>query len=312
MAGLKVKFRGLGRNHGDTEITLYSRITCIYSSESGGGKTRFVSVVRSGIADDTIRVEVPEGYRFVIAIDESTLGFNLDNPRAIVLIDEFSMIRTSSVNNSKCLFIAVTRAMPYKSDSPLYGLYEVRWFSESNVEIMRVKYPPLLKKYVNTDIILVEGKTEYNILSYYFNNVVNAGGRDHIPIYIKKHKFESMIVFVDLGNFARVYKLIMDYCDINKNIYLYPYDCLEQLFCYSRFIKDNGRGHKVKVLDALTIESYYEERLKEETQGTSFEYIHGKSIPKVYIPSDATYLENFLNSKIGKILYDYLKEHFSG
>ena len=71
------------------------------------------------------------------------------------------------------------------------------------------------------------------------------------------------------------------------------YDCIKHLFCYSNFIKAHGRGHTVSIFDEITTERYYEKRLREETEGTPYRYIHGKKVNTVFFPSRDSYLEDF-------------------
>ena len=307
MNKLEIEFVGRKDNTGSVKIELHSKFTCIYGKDSGEGKTKFIEIIREGIIQEDIEVLTPQGYTFQI-IDEINLNLVIDSKNMIVMIDEMDMVRNMGlINKSRCIFIAVSRALPFHGDYSIRGLYKTVWYGDS-VDILPLEALPCLEKFYDVDLILVEGKIEYQVLSFYFKNVVSANSRDKIANILTKYKDKSIIVFADLGNIGRSYKLLMKKCKDNNKIKFYPYDCIEQLFCDSEFIKRNGRGHTIEVFDTLTKERYYEIRLYQETKGTDFEYNHKKKLNKVYIPSDyEAYLEDFLKSETGRILYEYLK-----
>ena len=134
-----------------SSLELVSKFTCIYGKDSGEGKSEFFSRVEDGINTDSISIdsELP----FTLA-DDATLAAILNTvDRSIILIDEFSFVRSSLVkiiNKSKHLFIVISRTLPLKGNFSMSGIYRIRrtdnWFQFEHFESL-----PLLHD-LNRDI----------------------------------------------------------------------------------------------------------------------------------------------------------------
>ena len=116
-------------------LELISHYTCIYGKDSGEGKTEFISLVEEGMNDGSIRIDSP--IPFAIGSPGNTGALLLNENRQIIMIDESVVLRDElirQINESRHLFICISRAMPLKNSYPLDGIYllsrtEDGWFA---------------------------------------------------------------------------------------------------------------------------------------------------------------------------------------
>ena len=110
----------------ELSIDCFSHYTCIFGKDSGEGKTQFYSEIEDGLLTESIEIEVTPQLPFTLAT-ATTIEAILENPqRQVILIDEGSMLKQSvikKVNNTKHVFISISRAMPLKMEYPLKGIY---------------------------------------------------------------------------------------------------------------------------------------------------------------------------------------------
>ena len=306
-------------------ITLYSHYTSIYGNNSGEGKTHFIEMVKQGMSVGDISVDVQPKGRFAIA-DASFLDALLSNTNEllVILIDELSMLRSEKIkeiNKSSHLFIAVSRGIPLKLDYPMYGIYNIKRFSNDNgacFEIVRADqlrlYSDKNSRSLEFDNIVTEssfGRSEHDLLSSYLFNLIPAYGRDNIHKHLMSDN--SILVMSDLSAIGKAYGLLLKRCKNSKNIYFYPYNCFEELLLQSQLVaksrKDTPRVSKSK-FNFISIERYMEYKLEIATKNTPLEYTHGKPLPSAY--KDKANFEKVFNSKVGKLLYDYIKNKRRG
>lgn len=271
-----------------TSIELYSHYTCILGKYSGEGKSYFYDYVESGMSDESVEVTIegPEHVEFTLAT-EATIKAILGNPnKLVILIDEAAMFNSKLIkemNKSHHLFICITRAMPFKLDCPLEGLYYLKDENES-FDIHRVPKLPLATDFSKEYTIVCEsqsGKSESQLLSTYLRGVISAKGRDNIAAKVRAIN-GNVLVFADLGNIGRAYRLLMKRCSQNPDICFYNYECFEQMILESSLV--NFMGNEVDIpydeFEFLSIERYYEKALELKTQGTSIEYKHSNPVLK--------------------------------
>lgn len=304
-------------NNSSVSINLHSHYTCLYGEYSGEGKSHFFSSIEQGVNTDTIKVEVSDpniGFTLATAATlEAILG---NESKMVIMIDESSMLKESiikKVNTSKHIFICITRSMPFKMDYPLQGLYKVSRKVSGDIvsfDIDNLNSLPIAKDFNNRyDDIIVEaseGRSESQLLGVYLDGIKSSGGRDRIEKLLRKSENKKVLVFADLGNIGRAYKLLFKRCKENPNIRFYGYQCFEQLLYRSPLVGElpDNTGH-ISKFDVVSLENYYESLMEERTRGTKLEYKHGKSLKAEFLDK-----RNFLKvftSKVGKGIGQYIK-----
>ncbi|MCI9077591.1 MAG: hypothetical protein HFH68_01535 [Lachnospiraceae bacterium] len=292
-------------------VRLFSHYTCICGKFSGEGKSEFVSLLEDGISTGDISVvsELP----FAIATAGS-LDVILNTPdRSIIMVDEAEMLHSrflSKINQSKHLFITVTRAFPLKLDYPLQGIYKLSrdndWFVIENVSGLNVSDNCIGCKMVITESH--KGRSEHELMSCYLNNVQAAGGRDRIEKLLR-NTTGDILVLADLGNIGRAYAILAKRCRDNPSIKFYNYQSFEEFLCASQLVRNLQTTTLKYVFDYITIEKYYKDVLTELTIGSCLEYEHGKNLPKAFL--DKSNFDLVFKSDTGRGLYDFINSYNS-
>lgn len=290
-------------------ICLFSHYTCICGKFSGEGKSEFVSLLEEGISTGDISVvsELP----FAIAMAGS-IEVLLNTPyRSIIMIDEAEMLHSgflSKINQSKHLFITVTRAFPLKLDYPLQGIYHLSrdadWFVIRNSLELNVSTDCIDCKMIITESR--KKRSEHELMSCYLDNVQAAGGRDRIEKLLR-NTTENILVLADLGNIGRAYSILSKRCRNNPGIKFYNYQLFEELLCASQLVQDLKKVTSKYIFDYVTIEKYYEAVLTELTAGSRLEYKHGRNLPEEFL--DKHNFGLIFNNDIGKGLYNLIKQY---
>lgn len=267
-------------------------------------------MVERGIATGRVSVEVSDpSIQFTLAT-ATTLDVILNSQnRLVIMIDESSMLNSNlirKINESKHLFICITRSAPFKLDYPLFGMYRIESKcvnSSVEFDIIRMDPLPLARDFSKKYDIVVEsakGRSEHELLSNYIDGILPSGGRDNIERVLRRLS-GNVLVFADLGNIGKAYSILRKRCKNNKNIVFYPYVCFEHLLRSSELVKSiRAKLSKLNPFDVLSLEVYYEKLLEEETKGTVLEYKHGKKLRSGYFD-----LKVF-DSKVGKGILEYI------
>lgn len=298
-----------------TSIKLYSHFTCIYGKDSGEGKSYFYDVIEEGISTGSIKVTVDDKNVSFTTATGGSLDAVLSSPtKLVILMDEIAMVNPDNVgkiNNSKHMFIGVARAMPFKSEYPLFGMYKVVCNKNSGIEfdLVPVERLPLAKDFkYEYDNIVVEaskGRSEHELLSNYLDDVIPCGGRDRIKDTIRVLKGRTL-VFADLGNIGRAYGILLKRTK-GGNISFYPYISFEQLIYNSSLVRGVVKSRcSLSPFDVFSLEKYYEKILEEETRGTELEYKHGKKLKDGYFDI------RVFDSKAGRGILEYIKRFGKG
>lgn len=301
-------------NNSYTSLKLYSHYTSIVGKFSGEGKSFFYDYVDKGLSDNSVEVVVegPEHVNFTTAT-ESNIKAIMGNPnRHVILIDEAAMFKSKLIeemNNSKHLFICITRAMPFRMDCPLRGLYRLEDEGDS-FDIKRVPQLPLAQDFTNEYTIVCEsqeGKSESQLLSVYLRGITSARGRDNIPARVRVLN-GNILVFADLGNIGKLYGLLMKLCSQNPGIRFYDYDCFEQMLLESSLVQSvgNNGGTPYDEYEFLSIERYYEKALEVKTKGTPLEYEHSNPTLKEPYLNKGNFSKVF-DSKTAKGIKEYIE-----
>lgn len=278
-----------------TSIELYSHYTCILGKYSGEGKSYFYDYIENGLSDKSVEVSIegPEHVEFTLATEASMKAI-LGNPnRLVILIDEaatFNSKLIKEMNESHHLFICITRAMPFKLDCPLNGLYYLK-DEDGSFDIYKVPKLPLATDFTKGSTIVCEsqrGKSESQLLSTYLDGVISAEGRDNLAAKVRILNGD-VLVLADLGNIGRAYRLLMKRCSQNPGIRFYDYECFEQMLLESSLVSSMGNDDDIPYdeFEFFSIERYYEKALEFKTQGTSIEYKHSNPVlKKPYVDKD--------------------------
>lgn len=282
-------------------IRLYSHYTCILG-DSGIGKTCFFDT----IADNAItqEIDVQSEYPLVPAT-AATLDAVLDVPdRRIILIDESNVFSQqgammSKINTSKHLFLCIGRSNNCNGDYPLQGIYEIAfdgggWFKISSAFDLNAG-----DRIPANPVIITEaskGRSENELLRKYFPNVISAAGRNNIQAKLL-HEDEA-VVFADLGNIGRAYRLLKKRVMDNPKIVFYDYQSFEQLLYEAPILKNLRGMSNYFVFDAVNIERFYEMVLEQVTANDlCLRYQHGKSLADGYLAADP---DELFQSDIGR------------
>lgn len=305
---MKVEFRD-EKSGQSFDIMLNSHYTCIFGKDSGEGKTEFFNEILTGLSEETVKVISEYPFYCIDIQGMSSLEPILNNPeRSIYLLDEASVLKENHIvrmNRSKHLFIMITRTVPLRGNYPLDGIYFLTrhngWFKSSPAELP-LAYDNIYKTKIVTESRI--GRSEHELLSIYYNDVIAAGGRDRIERKLRNTN-EKITVFADLGNIGSAYFLLQKRCEQNKQISFYPYKAFEQLLCESPLVKSLEKIFSESVFDFMSEEKYYEAMLKFLTFGTSLEYKHGFPLSKEFL--DRENYEKIFNSEVGQLLYKEIK-----
>lgn len=269
----------------EVEFNLHSHYTVIIGLDSGEGKSLLFSRIEEGFIDSSFEVKLsnPE-MRFVLA-DPANIEAVLDSEvQQIVMIDESVVLKPEilkRMNNSKHLFICITRSFTFCVECGMNGIYTLQLIGKK----FEIEPAPSLR---TTDLsnskafdkVVVEAapdRSEGQLLNHYGVPTIAACGRDRI---IKKIQNDRTLVFADLGGIGRAYKVLYSKCLKNNNLYFYDYQSFEEIIYNSRLIQSIpvASDSQVSVFDVLTIEKYFEQVLFLRTKNTAFEYRHRFSV----------------------------------
>lgn len=289
------------------EMTLYSHYTCIYGKDSGEGKTEFFSLIEDGI--NTEEIEVISDLPFTIAT-AATLNAILEIPnRTIIMIDESVALQKqlmTQMNNSKHVFVCISRATPFKLEYSLNGIYYLMrdgggWFDVKQDNVLQFASDDFRFDKIVTES--VESRSEHELLSNYFDNIVCAGGKNKIEKKLRNSS-ENILVFADLSNIGSALSILQKRCIQNPNIRFYPYQSFEQLLLKSTLVQELNNKVDLCNFDFFSNERYYEEKLEKVTKNTELEYKHGKPLAKKFLKKENA--EKVFNSDVGHVLWDYI------
>lgn len=287
-----------------TSIRLYSHYTGIQGEMSGESKSYFVSKVSEGMTLGTLDIsasliresndiqtteKLDISLPFYVADGGNIEGLIKLEQRSVILLDESTMFRDEvirEINECKHLIIGVSRGFPFKADYPMCGLY----YLERDNDIFSIKsLPPLPlmeegKEYRNIITESLNGRSECQLLSRYLGNVYSSGGKDRIQNKLRVLT-GSTLVFTDLGNIGRQYRLLMKRSR-SLDVQFYDYLCFEQLLYESEMTPKDYISDKSNFSE-LTLERLYEYLMEQSTAGTNLQYTHKTPIvPKEYLNKD--------------------------
>lgn len=275
------------KDHKSLTIRLYSHFTCILG-DSGIGKTCFFDT----IADNAVtqEIEVQSEYP-VVPTTAATLETVLEvEDRRIIMIDEANVFSQqgemmNKINQSKHLFLCIGRSNNCNGDYPLQGIYELFFDGNDWFQIRQAFDLNATNKFRKNMVMITESaenRSEHQLLSQYFQNVQSAHGRNRIPSMLLKET--EAVVFADLGNIGRAYRILKKRVHNHPGICFYDYQSFEQLLYDVPLLEKFHISENGSVFDASTIEAYYELILEKETSGCKeLAYQHGKHLPSGYL-----------------------------
>lgn len=294
-----------------TSIQLYSHYTCVYGYDSGEGKTKFIDFISRGMSTGELKIDVvsPFGENAGFALmrdDVLTPLLEVATRRFIYIVDEATMFKSGKIkdfNNSMHLFIVVSRGFPFKIDVPVHGMYKIIE-KDRMFEIEKLQSLPIATDFSKKfDNVVVEGNIEENFYSKLFPVSKNSKGSSNIEKHLR-HIEGSCLVFMDLGNIAKQYALLMKRCE-GKDIQFYDYLCFEHLLYDSKLVRDTvSRETTLTFVDKFTLEAVYEAALEYETKGTALAYKHGMSkLQDAYFDN----LDALLDSDVASGIREYIE-----
>lgn len=285
MKKIKVKFIQ-NDNNKTLELELISHFTCILGIDSGEGKSWFYDYISDNlpIGQVTIESELP----VIIADTTNLLDFVEIPTRSIIFIDEWVLTKFSKqfklINESKHLFLCITRAFPFKTTSPLDGIYKITddangWFQCNKLNENHDL--PLASKEFKFNYIVTEAqqdKSENQFMKAWSKNnnikIIGSNGKDRIAYVLKtlekKYTNPAILVLTDLYNISGQYSILRKRCRDNPNIRFYNYGSFEEMLFNSKFL---AAYTKLNSLDFITLERFYEAALEQFTRGMPYEYI---------------------------------------
>lgn len=274
-------------DHKSLSIRLYSHYTCILG-DSGIGKSCFFDT----IADNAVTQEIEVHSQYpLVPTTAATLETVLEvEERRIIMIDEANVFSQqghmmNKINRSKHLFLCIGRSSNCNGDYPLQGIYELSfdgtdWFHIQNV--FDLNATNVLQKDMAILTESKENRSEHELLGRYFHNIQSARGRNNIQS--KLLMAEDVVVFADLGNIGRAYRLLKKRVKDRPGICFYDYQSFEQLLYDAPVLEQFHTKQNDTVFDAATIEAFYESVLEKETAGCEqFAYRHGKPLAPEYV-----------------------------
>ncbi len=173
---------------------IYSHYTTILGIDSGEGKTWLFDSLAERYNEGIVKIEA--GYPVIFADSVNLLTILKTEDRSIVFVDEISINKNSQylgiVNSSKHFIVAITRAMPFRANSPLCGIYRVITVDNGQFRIEKInKYNDLriADNIGMADIVVTEASENHSEYSYIMEckknynlafKVIPAGGKDKI------------------------------------------------------------------------------------------------------------------------------------
>lgn len=320
---------------------IYSHYTTILGLNSGEGKTWLFDTLSERYNEGIVKIEAK--YPIIFANTVNLLSLLKTEERSVIFVDEISINKSSQylkeINFSKHFIVAITRAMPFRANSPLCGIYKVIIVQNGHFmieEVNRNNDLRLIEKIDDIDIVVTEAAencSEHNYIikckeKYNLNfQVVAAGGKDRIANVLhgclKAYPQKKILVLMDLANVSSQYKLLTKRCKDNPDVFFYPYASFEELLYKSKLVSSLDRIYKASPYDFCTLECYYENALEKVTLDSSIAYNHKRPfISKCYITDCASCnkrcklfcndkLAQVLDSSSGKILYNWIKDNVS-
>lgn len=190
-------------------LTLHSKYTCLYSKDSGEGKSLFYSYVSTGISLGEVEVTNSKNYPFYMAddIDGIRAVANLSG-RNIVLVDEVALVSQDVIDmmsKSNNLYVCICRSMPFKLHFPMIGMYELDT-EDSYAYISKMKHLRSVKaiKYDNVVVESCFNRSEGELLVSLGVRVIAYNGSGNIRKKVKRLTGNTFI-FVDMGNIGVIY-----------------------------------------------------------------------------------------------------------
>ena len=276
-------------DHKSLTIRLYSHFTCILG-DSGIGKTCFFET----IADNAVTQEIEVQSEYPIVPTTATLETVLEvEDRRIIMIDEANVFSQqgemmNKINQSKHLFLCIGRSNNCNGDYPLQGIYELFFDGNDWFQIQQafdLNATNQFRKDMKMITESAEKRSEHELLSQYFQNVQSARGRNRIASILLKET--EAVVFADLGNIGRAYRLLKKRVHDHPGICFYDYQSFEQLLYDAPLLEKFHTAKTNSVFDVTTIEAFYEFVLEKETSACKeFAYRHGKALPSGYLNAD--------------------------
>lgn len=295
MKKIKVKF--IQNDTGKVlELELMSHFTCILGIDSGEGKSWFYDYIADNLPTGQVKIE--SELPVVVANNTNLFDYFEVPTRSIIFIDEWVLTKFSSqfkiINESQHLFLCITRSFPFKTSSPLDGIYQITddtdgWFKCNKLNDNNDL--PLADKNFKFDYIVTEAqrdRSENEFLNAWSENssieVIGCNGKDRVAKVLKmlekKYGHPSVLVLTDLFSISGQYSLLRKRCRDNPNIRFYDYGSFEEMLFNSEFLSANT---ELNPLDFITLERFYETALEQFTSGTPYEYKHGNPLSKCYL-----------------------------
>lgn len=327
------KFRDRDYEYG---FYIYSHYTTILGLESGEGKTWLFDSLAERYNEGIVSIEA--SYPVIFADSVNLLNILKTEDRSVIFVDEISINKNSQylgmVNSSKHFIVAITRAMPFRANSPLCGIYRIITVGNGQFSIEKInKYNDLriADDIGMVDVVVTEAAENRSEHSYIMEckknynlsfEVISAGGKDKIAgilyKYTKLNKQKKLLVLMDLANVSPQYKILIKRCKDNPNIFFYPYASFEELLYKSRLVERLNKKHCFNPYDFCTLERYYENALEKVTGGSNLEYNHKQPLlNKCYTDECKNCnkkcslecndkLSQVLDSPVGKRLYKWI------
>lgn len=296
---------------GVQSITLYSKYTCLYSKNSGEGKSLFYSHVSTGVSLGEVEVTNSENYSFYMAEDIDGVRAVANLPeRNLVIIDEVALTSQSVIDmlsKSSNLYICICRSMPFKLYFPMIGMYELDT-EDSYAYISKIKHLRVVKaiKYNHVIVESCFNRSEGELLSSLGVQIIASNGSGNIRKKAKRLQ-GNILIFVDMGNIGVIYSFLKELEEENSRVYFYPYQSFEELIVMSSLVEGINKQYDKDNFDFLSIERYYEKLLEYKTLGLAgLEYKHKKQLPTRVLQEGINLLAG---NKVGVKLLQLLNSH---
>ena len=240
---------------------------------------------------------------------------NTKDPYILFLVDEASQISTKLIRrlydyNNPVLVLG--RPSGFNEKTGLESIYEIEWLGgqgeESKFELKPHMILPKPEETDEFDFILTEAaknKSECQLLKRYYDNskIIPMCGQSRLLKGLRIAKSEKLLLFLDQGNVSDILSILPRLLE-HKTIKFYPYTSFEEYLFRCDKLKnfmhpdsvisglhknkidslkaENVRENKIKEdpfnqFNFPTLERFYENLLKEKTQGTEFAYDHDSS-----------------------------------
>lgn len=333
-----VKFKDRDYEYG---FFIYSHYTTILGLNSGEGKTWMFDTLAERYNEGIVKIEA--NYPVIFANTVNLLSLLKTDEKSIIFADEISINKNSQylkeINFSKHFIVAITRAMPFRANSPLCGIYQVIARQDGHFQIEEINRHNdlrLIQKIDDIDIVVTEAAencSEHNYIikcreTYNLDfQVIAAGGKDRIANVLhnclKTYPKKKILILMDLANVSSQYKLLVKRCKDNPDIFFYPYSSFEELLYKSKLVSSLNKTYKASPYDFCTLERYYENALEKVTSNSCIEYNHRHPfISECYVNNCNSCnkrcelfcndkIDYVLDSSVGKILYKWIKDNLS-